>query len=269
MSPHNPLTSQLLLEAHCPPLGQKKRPLHGAALRVVAVLYQAFNGSMTPKQIAPLAQVSHANAKKILTRNEGVWVKRTMPGFYRAYATTRLLRRIGLEPYTVHGIQCLVVSPTGGLPPRLRGLGTERRQADGEVHQRTAFHGRTVTVQAGGLVSVRATMQPFPVPEFLELCAWIEGLAIGGEVRVVKLELNVDVPDWRLRIDGASAMTLSNVKDGLWKAYQKREAAVLRFEAAPSRLSLSLGEVARVLHEFSLEQPFVPPSPDGLGPEVG
>jgi hypothetical protein len=250
MSPGDTLTYPFFSEVACPPKRQKNRLPQGAGLRILQILRAEFPNPLTPKQIAPLARVTHANAKKWLNRNEGTWCRLTTRGSYRALADAKLLKRIGLEPYQVHGIQAVALSPNGGLPPAIKGLGDTKRTKDGQVMQRAEFRGRTVTVQDGGLISIRATTMPFDVPEFMECLSWLEGLTTGATVRITKLELNTDVPDWRLRMDGA-ALTLHGVREGLWKAYQKRELQVLRFEAAPRRVDMSLQEVARVLQEFS------------------
>lgn len=216
------------------------------------LLREEFPSPLQPKQVAAYTRVSHANAKKWLNRNTGHHVVLVAePGWYRAMADHRLLKRIGLEPYQVHALQVTIKSPNGGPPPALRGLGTTHQTRDGQEVRKAEFKGRAVTVQAGGLVSVRASTAPLDVQEFMELSAWLDGLAGGGDVQIVSMDLNVDVDDHRLKMSGVQSMSLGPFANALWKVYNKQVVQATRIEACVHRVDLSMQEAARILQEFS------------------
>lgn len=274
MSPSRELTSQLFSEAACPPKGQKNRPLRGVGLRLVQVLRREFPQPMQPKELATTTRQSHEGTKKWLQRNEGVHVTSELRGWYRARADLRLLRQIGLEPYKVHAIKVRIVSRIGGTTPRPGGQFRAELLRDGQVQHVAEFKGRRVTWQAGNMVSVRSSTQPFTVPEFTELAAWLEGIANGAEVRLDDFDLGIDTESHRLKIAGmsrkqitAQSLTLGGFAGGLWKIYNKQVIQATRLEACLHRVDLSVKEAAGLLHELSVE-PFVPPMVPSDGWEV-
>lgn len=268
LSPAKHLTSQLFSEAECPPKGQKKRPFSGVGGRVYGHLYGQFPNVQQPKTIAREAKAPYEGAKKWLNRNEGVWVVDTGAGWYRARATVQLMRNLGFSPIQAHGIQVLIKSRDGGLPPRLEGHVWSRADGTGKGEWRE----RPLTVQAtadGALVSIRASMKPFSVAEFCELAAWLEGCANGGEVLVKNIEFNSDADHHVVRIAGAGALSVGAVREAMVKAYNKRVTGVLRFEACFHRLDAPLSEILRVLNEFATPpSSYVPPLTPADGWEV-
>lgn len=267
MSLADPLTSQFFSEAACPARGQKRSPPRGVGLRALQFLRGEFPNPWPPKMVARMIRQGSEATRKALQRMSGRFVVAVPGRMYRAMADAQLLRRIGLEPYKVHGLQFRLVSPNGGSPPALAGLGSARSTADGQEVRHAEALGRRVVVQAGGLVSVRASTEPFTVPEFAELAAWLEGLAGGGRVDVLSMDVNVDVENHRLRVSGAESISLQAARAGLWKVYNKRVIAATRIEACVHRVDMSLQEVSRVLQEFT-SPPLDLPSPPSDGWEV-
>lgn len=211
-----------------------------------------FPNPLQPKQLVPLAKVTHANAKKWLARNEGTWVvAHGARGFYRAMADMSLLKQIGLEPFKVHALQVLLKSPSGGLPPALGGLGHEKKTRSGQVQRVADFLGRRVTVQDGGLVSIRASTDPFTVDEFTRLSAWLDGLTGGGTTKLESVDLNVDMEQHKVSMRGIKSMSLAAFTDGLVKLYDKQVIQATRLEACVHRTDLTVPEAARILQEFT------------------
>lgn len=246
------------MEAECPRKGHFKRPLRGGPLKIMQYLYSEFPSPATPKQIATGTGVSYEAVKKWLQRNQGPWrVVQDLRGWYRAWATPKLLQGIGLEPMKVHALQ-IQMSPNGGGPPQIEG---QRDKAD--------FRGRPVTLQAskgGVLVSVRASTEPFSPEEFQDLVAYLEGLGRGCDLSVLSVDFGVDVKDHVLRIRGAESLSLHAWNQGYLKAYNKQIIQATRFEACFHRLDLRPEEVTGILQGIG-ERPSVfepePPSSSG------
>lgn len=252
MSPPSALTSQFFLEASSPRKGQRKRPLRGDGLRIMQQLRPVFPQPMTPKEIRTVVPgVSYESVKKWLQRNEGQHVVKVAHGWYRARADAQLLRKLGIEPLKVHAIQALLKSRDGGLPPALEGLGSPRTTKDGQAIRVAEYEGRVVTVQAGGMVSVRASKDPFSVPEFGRLAAWLEGLTGGGSCELQGFDLNVDVDEHRLRMGGMKTLSLGGFAHGLLKIYDKQERQATRIEACVHGVKLDVQEAAAIIGQLS------------------
>lgn len=250
MSLSPPLKSQLFSEADCPPKGQKIRPPRGMGARVFAWLWGEFPNTHQPKTIAREARTPYEGTKKWLARNNGGHVIDAGNGWYRARATVHLLKRLGFSPIQVHGLQVMLKSRVGGSPPRLQGHVSLRADGVGKGDWR----GRLLTVQVtptGCLVSIRASMQPFGVPEFVELAAFLEGCANGGSVTVENIEFNTDCDADVVRIAGAQALSIQGVRDAAVKAYNKEAMGVLRFEGQFRRLDAPMAEIVKVLNEIA------------------
>ena len=248
LSPQSGLTSQLFSEAACHREGQKKCPSKGVGTRVLQLLYDEFPNPLQPRLISRLAKAPYPGTKKWLTRNEGLHVVNIGNGFYRAKATWNLLKRIGIEPITVHGIGARIESLRGGSPPQIEGQGTVLPNGDVVAE----FHGRRVTMQRtkdGGVwVQCRATTDPLSVPAFAEFSAWLKGLANGRPVKMEQWELSVDPEDHRMRLDGVQAVTLRGFTDHLWKIYNKSVTKATRIESCWHRLDMKPDEAAALLH---------------------
>lgn len=223
------------------------------------MLYAEFPNPVSPKEISAVTRANHENVKKWLQRDQlksgAGYTVRHSRGYYRAKATMKLLKKIGLEPFKIHGIQMMIMSPNGGRPPRLEGLGDTKTNKDGSTEQVTERLGRRVTIAESGLISIRASTMPFEVGEFLEVASWVEGLAAGFRVEMRSIELNIDVEDHLLKLDGVKAMTLSGFRDGLLKIYDKQVLRATRFEACIFRLDMTAKEAAAMLNEMSQAVP--------------
>jgi hypothetical protein len=265
MSPDSSLTSQLFSEAACPPQGQGKRLPKGVGLRVLQFLHADFPNTSQPAHIAQVSRSPYAGTKKWLTRNNGVWVVNDRnSGWYRARASAKLLKAVGMTPLALHAIQVRIQSPEGGLPPQLRGLGTGYRTKDGQEMRRAVWNGHEVTVQAAGfgaLLSMRSSKNPVTVPLFNEFSSWVHDLAYPGHAMVEGYDLGVDGKGHRVRVVGCQSMSLGGFHSGLLKMYNKQVIGATRLEACFHRLDLSMSEVARVLNEIA-----TPPYDPGLFP---
>lgn len=247
--------SRFFLEAECPRKGHSLRPLRGGPLKIMQHLYNEFPSLQQPKQISKATGVSYEAVKKWLQRNQRPFrVVQEIRGWYRAWATLKLLRGIGLEPLKVHALQ-IQMSPNGGSPPQIKG---QRDTMD--------FRGRKVTLQpsrGGVMASVRASVNPFSVGEFQDMVSFLEGLGYGCDLSVIGSDFGVDVKDHVLRIRGVESVSLQAWNKAYLKAYNKQVIQATRFEACFHRLDLDPGEVVSLLQGIG-ERPSQGVVPEGL-----
>lgn len=243
--------------------------LQGVGKYIMEYLRAEFPAPATPAQItagAGLPKSSHAAVKKWLQRKNGIWVVKTIRGWYRARADVQLLQRIGLDPLKVHAIQVELMSPNGGRPPAIEG----QRDKDGTV--RGSWQGKKLTAQptaAGGLfISLRASTDPLTIEQFGQFTAWLYGLAGNGSVKLRSFDLNTDVSDHLMRMRGVESMELGDFHGATVKLYNKQVIEATRLETCFHRLDLGMAEAAQILHGLT-QAPPEPPAPAFFGPTSG
>lgn len=264
------LKSQLFSEAECPPQGHVKRPQGRVAIRTLAVLYAEFPNPQQPKMLATAARVEYEACKKWLQRATGSWVvnvpdKEHHPtGWYRARATLKLLRNLGMDPLGIHRVEVVMPAPVSlarGVPPRLAGLGTPHPRDPNT--RTTEWNGHHVTLQGhndgGHTVKVRSSTKPFSASEFVELAAWLDGLAAPAKCILTDCDLNIDGKEHRYRFSGAQSQQLGDWTAAYVKAYNKQAIGATRIEYCFHRLDIGLSEAARLLNELA-----TPPPPESF-----